>query len=105
MGIRYMPKYGKQAYKVGGRFTFSGGVVLEVWGGGAGLIDALYKLATERGVEIIYNAPALSLRPADAGVHGVRARIDGKTAEVNAKTVVLACGGFEANAEMRARYL
>jgi tricarballylate dehydrogenase len=41
----FMPKYGKQAYKVGGKFKFSGGVVLEVWGGGAGLIEALYKLA------------------------------------------------------------
>ena len=28
MGIRYMPKYGKQAYKVNGKFKFSGGVVL-----------------------------------------------------------------------------
>lgn len=104
-GLRFMPKYGKQAYKVGGRFKFSGGVVLEVWGGGAGLLDALYKLAAKRGVKIVYEARALSLLHDDNGVHGVRARIGGVTTDVRAVAVVLACGGFEANAEWRARYL
>jgi tricarballylate dehydrogenase len=105
MGIRYMPKYGKQAYKVNGRFTFSGGVVLEVWGGGPGLIEALYKLARDRGVAIHFNARALNLLYDDTGVHGARARIDGKTVDIRSRSVVLACGGFEANSEMRARYL
>jgi tricarballylate dehydrogenase len=35
----------------------------------------------------------------------VRARHKGKTTEFRAKSVVLACGGFEANPEMRTRYL
>ena len=104
-GIRFMPKYGKQAYKVDGRFKFSGGVVLEVWGGGPGLIDALYRLARDRGVAMHYNARALCLLHDDSGVHGVRARIDGKTTGIRSRSVVLACGGFEANAEWRARYL
>jgi tricarballylate dehydrogenase len=104
-GIRFMPKYGKQAYKVDGKFTFSGGVVLEAWGGGAGLIDAEYKLARERGINIVFNARALSLLHDDDGVHGVRARVEGRTVEIRSKSVVLASGGFEANAEWRARYL
>ncbi len=104
-GIRFIPKYGKQAFKVGGKFKFSGGVVVEVSGGGAGLVEALYKLVQERGVRVLYNARALSLIRDDAGVHGVLARVDGKTTEVSSKSVVLACGGFEANAEWRARYL
>ncbi|MCG8695680.1 MAG: FAD-dependent tricarballylate dehydrogenase TcuA, partial [Minwuiales bacterium] len=41
----------------------------------------------------------------DDGVHGVRVRQDGKTADLAAKSVVLAAGGFEANSEMRTRYL
>ncbi|MGZ5144081.1 MAG: FAD-dependent oxidoreductase, partial [Burkholderiales bacterium] len=105
LGLRYVPKYGKQAYKVGGKFKFSGGVVVEVVGGGAGLVDALYKLAADRGVEIFYNARALQLISDDAGVHGVKARIDGRTQEVRSRAVILACGGFEANPEWRARYL
>src|ERR1700724_1556905 len=36
---------------------------------------------------------------------GVRVRHKGRLVDLRAKAVVLACGGFEANAEMRARYL
>ncbi len=104
-GIRFNPKYGKQAFRVGGKFKFSGGVVVEAWGGGAGLVDALNKLLKERDVKVLYNARALSLIQDDEGVHGVHARIDGKTVRIRSKGVVLACGGFEANAEWRARYL
>ena len=105
LGLRYVPKYGKQAYKVEGKFKFSGGVVVEVVGGGAGLVDSLYKLAADRGIEVLYNARALDLLADDTGVHGVKARVNGSTQEVKGRTVVLACGGFEANAEWRARYL
>jgi tricarballylate dehydrogenase len=38
-------------------------------------------------------------------VEGVRVRHDGALRELRAKSVVLACGGFEANAEWRTRYL
>ena len=58
-----------------------------------------------RQVAVRYRAQALSLVTDDAGVRGVRARIDGRTVEVAAPAVVLACGGFEANAAWRARYL
>jgi len=104
-GIRFIPKYGKQAFKVGGKFKFSGGVVIEISGGGAGLVETLTKLVQDRGVNVLYNARALSLIHDDDGVHGVLARIDGMTTEIQSKSVILACGGFEANAEWRARYL
>jgi tricarballylate dehydrogenase len=38
-------------------------------------------------------------------VQGVVARVSGKTTEIRSASVVLACGGFQANAEWRARYL
>ncbi|MFM9967145.1 MAG: FAD-dependent tricarballylate dehydrogenase TcuA, partial [Burkholderiales bacterium] len=41
----------------------------------------------------------------DNNVLGVKARHKGKSVEIRAKSVVLACGGFESSAEMRARYL
>lgn len=41
----------------------------------------------------------------DQGVKGVRVKHDGKTVDVKAKAVVLATGGFQANTEMRTRYL
>src|SRR5580693_8688722 len=40
-GVRFMPIWGRQAYRVGGRFKFWGGLTLEAWGGGPGLVDTL----------------------------------------------------------------
>ena len=54
---------------------------------------------------ILYDTPAVALLEGDDGVAGVRVRRAGRFVDLRAKAVVLACGGFEANAEMRARYL
>jgi tricarballylate dehydrogenase len=104
-GIRFVPIYGRQAFKVDGKFKFWGGLTIEAWGGGPGLIEALHAIAGREGAKIIYNARALSLISDDAGVHGAKVRIDGRTSEIRAKSVILASGGFEANAEWRTRYL
>ena len=104
-GIRFQPIYGRQAFKVDGRFKFWGGMTVETWGGGPGLVAALHQRAADEGIEIRHQARALSLLADDRGVHGVIARIEGKTTELRARAVVLACGGFQANAEWRTRYL
>jgi tricarballylate dehydrogenase len=104
-GIRFVPIYGRQAFKVDGKFKFWGGLTIEAWGGGPGLIEALHTIAGRQGVKIIYNARALSLTTDDNGVHGAKVRIEGRTSEIRAKSVILASGGFEANAEWRTRYL
>ncbi len=39
------------------------------------------------------------------GVKGVKVRHQGRELEIRAGAVVLACGGFEANAEWRTKYL
>src|SRR5215475_12786252 len=44
-GVRYVPAYGRQAFKVDGKFTFWGGLALEASGGGQGLVDSLTKAA------------------------------------------------------------
>ncbi len=104
-GIRFVPIYGRQAFKVDGRFKFWGGLTIESWGGGPGLVEALHKAAAKNGIEVRYETRALALLADDAGVHGVRVREKGVTRELRAKAVVLACGGFEANAHWRTRYL
>ena len=105
-GVRFQPSYGRQAFKKeDGHFRFWGGLAVEAWGGGPGLVAALYEGAKKSGVDVHYEAEARSLLADDSGVRGVRARIDGRTVEVRAQSVVLACGGFEANAAWRARYL
>ena len=103
-GIRFIPMWGRQAFKIDGKFKFWGGLVAESWGGGPGLSDMWFEAAKREGVEILYEARAIDLLY-DDGVQGVRVRHKGKTIEIKSRAVVLASGGFEANAEWRARYL
>jgi len=104
-GVRFTAAWGRQAFKIGGRFKFWGGLTLEAIGGGPGLVENLTNAAKKNGIEIWYNARATGLIADDAGVHGVVVKHKGKTVQVKAKAVVLAAGGFQANAEMRTRYL
>ena len=104
-GIRFLPIYGRQAFKVDGRFKFWGGLTLEAWGGGPGLVDAHTKIATEAGVEIRYDTRALSLITDGHAVTGVKVRHKGEVFDLAARSVILASGGFQANTEMRTRYL
>jgi tricarballylate dehydrogenase len=104
-GVRFVPIYGRQAFKVDGKFKFWGGLTVEVSGGGPGLVDALTRAALNKGIRIEYGARATSLIHDDEGVHGVILRQDGVTREEQADAVVLASGGFQANTEMRTRYL
>ncbi|MEW6124422.1 MAG: FAD-dependent tricarballylate dehydrogenase TcuA [Pseudomonadota bacterium] len=104
-GVRFMPNFGRQAFRVDGRFKFWGGATIVVAAGGPGLVDTLFATAEKKGVEIVYEAWVRGLIHDDEGVHGVRLQHNGRTVEVRGKAVVLACGGFEANAEWRARYL
>ena len=68
---------------------------------GAAYIGALLKALLDRGVEIMVETPALQLVIVDGAVLGVRCERDGVAFTVGARQgVVLACGGFEWNAEM-----
>ena len=104
-GLRFTAAWGRQAFKIEGRFKFWGGLTLEAIGGGPGLVDSLTQIAKKSGVEIWYQARAVSLIADDEGVHGVVVKRAGKTTEVKARAVVLAAGGFQANPEWRTRYL
>jgi tricarballylate dehydrogenase len=105
-GVRFTPIWGRMAVKSpDGRFAFSGELVLDAWGGGEGLIAAEMAACARTGVEIRYDHRVAGLIFDGVAVRGVRARNANAMVEIRARTVVLACGGFEANAEMRARYL
>ena len=104
-GVRFLPMYGRQAFRVDGKFVFWGGLTVEAWGGGEGLIENLHKACADNGVEVRYEARALGLITDDDGVQGVRIKQSGHSSNIRCSNVVLAAGGFEANAEWRTRYL
>ncbi len=104
-GIRFAPIYGRQAFKIDGKFKFWGGLTVEAWGGGPGLVEGLEAACRRNGIEILYDCRALELVRTDAGVTGLVARHEGRRVSFGARSVVLAAGGFQANSEMRTRYL
>ena len=46
-GVRFQPSYGRQAFKVNGKYKFWGGLAVEAWGGGPGLVDRRAQIADE----------------------------------------------------------
>ncbi len=54
LGVRFVPIWGRQAFKVDGRFRFWGGLTVEAWGGGPGLVDAQRASAAERGIPVFH---------------------------------------------------
>src|SRR5579859_2305689 len=104
-GVRFAPIYGRQAFKVDGKFKFWGGLTVESVGGGPGLVEALHKAAVREGIAVMYETRALSLLADDKGVHGLRVKQKGVTKDIRARAVILAAGGFQANTEWRTRYL
>ncbi len=104
-GVRFAPSYGRQAFEVGGRFTFWGGLTIEAVGGGPGLVEYLARAAQRLGVSTRYGGRAVALQVGSAGVRAVVVRAGGESEALPCDAVVLAAGGFQANTEWRARYL
>jgi tricarballylate dehydrogenase len=104
-GVKFAPIFGRQAFKIDGKFKFWGGLTVEAWGGGPGLVDQETAIARSQGIEIRYNARAISLIYDGHAVTGVKVKQGGEIVDLSAKAVIIAAGGFESNTEMRTRYL
>lgn len=105
-GVRFLPFYGSYSVKKGDRRVFFGGTVVYASGGGRGLIEAEMKAAKKVGIDIRFDHRVTGLLQDAKGVTGARVKPKGEDEfEIRSRAVVLACGGFEANREMRTRYL
>ncbi|MCZ6614291.1 MAG: FAD-dependent tricarballylate dehydrogenase TcuA [Chloroflexi bacterium] len=105
-GIRFVPLWGRQAVKEGDKHHFWGGLSLEAVGGGKGLSDQQFAIVERQEVRIRYQTKAVRLlQNQQGGVSGVTVLGPQGFQDIAAGSVVLACGGFEANTEMRTRYL
>lgn len=100
-GVRFLPAYGRQSFKVEGRNVFWGGLTIETAGGGMGLVDALFRRAEELGISIRYDSKVERLLGDRHAVRGVM--VNGE--ELVGDAVILAAGGYHANTEARVKYL
>ncbi|MFO8010695.1 MAG: FAD-dependent oxidoreductase [Dehalococcoidia bacterium] len=77
-----------------------------IMGMGMAFIGYLLKACLERGIEPLLETAAKELITRDERVVGVRAERGGDSFYISArKGVILACGGFEWNEELKARFL
>src|SRR6201996_1848274 len=81
-GVRLIPIYGRQAFKIDGKFKFWGGLTVESVGGGPGLVAMLTASAKKRGIDIHYSTRGLNLISNGDRVEGVRIRHDGQVSDI-----------------------
>ncbi|ACL61185.1 FAD-dependent tricarballylate dehydrogenase TcuA [Methylobacterium nodulans] len=101
-GVKFEPIYSRQSFEKDGRFIFWGGLTLATHNEGFGLAEAERAAFAALGGEIRYDCAATDLVTEGGRVRGIRVRNGaGEAGVIAAKAVVLACGGFESNAQMR----
>jgi tricarballylate dehydrogenase len=81
------------------------GYVLSPVGGGLGLLHHWRNMASQLAVDIRYESHVTALLGSDRKIQGVRVAGPEDDYEIRAAAVILCSGGFQANPELRARYL
>ena len=99
--IRFEPIYSRQCFKKDGKYIFWGGLILATDGEGVGLIEEELKEFKRLGGKIIYETEALELITNNNQIKGVRTSNE----DIDSEAVILGCGGFEANPELRIKFL
>ena len=105
-GVRFEPMYDNQSFEKDGRRVFWGGLTLAAAGEGVGLIEAELAAVRTLGGRVRYHCGLVGFVRCDERVAGVVVETaDGARSEILADAVVLACGGFEADADRRVEHL
>lgn len=93
---------------IDGRYYFEPGLVIHPTGGiggGLGQLMQWREIATRVGIEIRYESRVCQVHGNDRRIEGVRVSNPEEEYDLLGHAVILCSGGFQANAEMRARYL
>ena len=101
-GLRFLPLYGRQSFEVDGKHRFWGGLTVESWGGGPGLIDTLTEIASAANVKLHYGTRISNVRRTSTRDQ-LEIEIGNEIGQFD--QLILACGGFESNAAWRTQYL
>ncbi|WP_336086699.1 3-oxosteroid 1-dehydrogenase [Nocardia sp. SSK8] len=103
--IKRHPKGMMRAMRVGARTYLAKFTGKHLLGMGQAIIAAMRKGLLDAGVPVLLNTPLTELVVTDGRVTGVKATVDGKPTTFTARYgVVLGTGGFEHNADLRAKY-
>jgi tricarballylate dehydrogenase len=105
-GIKMEPAITLSAVKKGNVMVWARGLVVRAEHEGVGLSRSWFSTAERLGIEIRYGAAATELLVGDDGrINGIKVRDDDGISVLKARSVVLGCGGFEANVQMRTQHI
>ncbi len=99
--VKFEPIYSRQSFEKDGKHIFWGGLTLASRGEGVGLFDQELAAFERMGGTIRYGTGVTGLVQENGGVTGVTTAAE----TLMADAVILACGGFEADPELRAKYI
>lgn len=103
--IKFEPIYSRQTFQKDGKYIFWGGLTLEAQGEGVGLVEAELNEFIRLGGIIQYETAGKALILKDQKVIGIKCETPDGEIELQADSIVLGCGGFEANPELRKQYM
>jgi len=103
LGIRW--ELLKEHAKVGGKRYFERGIAIHVAGGGPGQLEQWRRIAAGRNIEMRFSSAVSRVHGNMHRVEGVRVCTAQGECDLHARAVIACAGGFQASAEMRARYL
>ncbi|WP_431285699.1 FAD-dependent tricarballylate dehydrogenase TcuA [Humitalea sp. 24SJ18S-53] len=104
--IKMEPATTLSAVRKDNKLVWARGLVIRAEHEGVGLSRSWFATAEEMGIEIRYGSAVTSLVQDERGrVCGVKVRDDDGVTEVSGDAVVLGCGGFEANVQMRTQHI
>lgn len=105
-GIKFKLQSDNQVFEVNGKKRFWGGGTIAVVGGGIGLIEQHLSAAKSSGIVVKTEHRMVGFQRGLTGeVSGVVCQTPSGQKVIEGKSVVLASGGFEADARLRATYL
>ncbi len=95
----WMKRYGVRFQHAMGGTLHLGRTNAFFLGGGKAMMNAYFAVAERAGVRILYNAEVVDLDVVDGSFQSASVLVDGKPAQIGAKVLVAASGGFESNLE------
>ena len=99
--VTFEPIYSRQSFEKDGRHVFWGGLTLSAQNEGVGLFDMELAAVKRLGGEVRYNSAVTGLIRDGDRVIGVKVGEETHFADA----VILASGGFEANEDLRVKYM
>lgn len=106
LGLRYRLMYERQAYeRPDGSFQFWGGLHVGNVDGGVGLMRDHLAIAQRLGTDVFYQHRVTELIVEESRVVGAVAETPVGSVRFSGDSVILAAGGFEADAERRAKHM